>query len=196
MSETKRRMGNLDSAMAQSMLTATEEVLKEEGYASLTSRRVAEYVGVKQRLVYYYFATMDDLIIESFRRLAIRDLERLKNSVSSDHPLHDIWEVGVNTADSRLVAEFMALAYRNEGLRVEVAKFIEDARDLQVTAIRKALGGNSTAKDLKPVALALLGSSVALAMNREAAIGVTKGHQTVKRLIKSFCDELESPVSS
>lgn len=194
MSEPKRRMGSLDSAMAQSMLTATEEVLKEEGYASLTSRRVAEHVGVKQRLVYYYFATMDDLIIESFRRLAIRDLERLKNSVSSDHPLHDIWEVGVNTADSRLVAEFMALAYRNEGLRKEVVRFIEDARDIQVAAIRKIMGSKES-KELKPVALALLGSSVALAMNREAAIGVTKGHQTVKRLIKSFCDELESPAS-
>ena len=194
MSEPKRRMGSLDSAMAQSMLTATEEVLKEEGYASLTSRRVAEYIGVKQRLVYYYFATMDDLIIESFRRLAIRELERLKSSVSSEQPLHAIWDVGINTADSRLVAEFMALAYRNEGLRLEVAKFIEEARDFQVAAIRKALGSNA-AKDLKPVALALLGSSVALAMNREAAIGVTKGHQTVKRLIKSFCDELESPAS-
>lgn len=192
MAAPKRRMGNIDSAMAQSMLTATEEVLKEEGYAALTSRRVAEYVGVKQRLVYYYFATMDDLIIESFRRLAIRDLERLRNSVSSDHPLHDIWDVGVNTADSRLVAEFMALAYRNEGLRVEVAKFIEDARDIQVAAIRKAIGNNDDLKELKPIALALISSSVALAMNREAAIGVTKGHQTVKRLIKRFCDELDN----
>lgn len=192
MAATKRRMGSTDSAMGQAMLTATEEVLKEEGYAALTSRRVAEYVGVKQRLVYYYFATMDDLIIESFRRLAIRDLERLKRSVSSNHPLHDIWGVGMNTADNRLVAEFMALAYRNEGLRAEVAKFIEDARDIQVAAIRKALGSASGVKDIKPIALALLGSSVALAMNREAAIGVTKGHQTVKRLIKRLCDDLQN----
>lgn len=193
MAVTKRRMGNIDSPMGEAMLKATEEVLKEEGYAALTSRRVAEQVGVKQRLVYYYFATMDDLIIESFRRLAVRDLERLKQIIaSSDRPLGAIWEACMNTADSRLVAEFMALAYRNEGLREEVVKFIENSRDIQVAAIRQSLSKKDADKDAKPVALALLGSSVALAMNREAAIGVTKGHQTVKRLIKKLCAKLDS----
>lgn len=192
MTAPKRRMGSMDSAMAEAMLKATEDILRDEGYAALTSRRVSEYVGVKQRLVYYYFATMDDLIIESFRRLAIRDLERLRTSVSSDRPLHDIWDICINTADSRLVAEFMALANRNEGLREEVVKFIEESRNIQVSAIKRALDAGSGNKELKPIAIALLGTSVALALNREAAIGVTKGHQTVKRLIKQFCDSLES----
>jgi len=183
-------MGSIDSAMGATMLKAAEDILRDEGYAALTSRRVSEYAGVKQRLVYYYFATMDDLIIESFRRLAVRELERLRTSISSNHPLHDIWDMCMNTADSRLVAEFMALANRNEGLRQEVIKFIEESRDIQISAIKKALASGGS-KDLKPVAIAFLGSSVALALNREAALGVTMGHQTVKRLIKQFCDGLE-----
>jgi AcrR family transcriptional regulator len=191
MTAPNRRMGSVDSAMGEALLKATEEVLRDEGYAALTSRRVAEYAGVKQRLVYYYFATMDDLVIETFRRLALRDLARLKRAISSDHPLHDIWEVCMNTTDSRLVAEFMALAYRHEGLRLEVIKFIEESRDIQVSAIKKALAKGALNKDLKPVAIALLASSVALSVNREAAIGVTKGHQTIKKLIKQFCDSLD-----
>ena len=192
MTAPKRRMGSIDSAMGEAMLKATEDILRDEGYAALTSRRVSEHVGVKQRLVYYYFATMDDLIIEAFRRLAIRDLERLRTSISSNRALHDIWDVCMNTADSRLVAEFMALANRNEGLRKEVVRFIEDARDIQVSAIRESLDGNAGNTSIKPLAIALLGSSVALALNREAAIGVTKGHHTVKKLIKQFCDSLEN----
>ena len=48
------------------MLDSAEDILREEGYGALTSRRVAERLGVKQRLVYYYFRTMDDLIAETF----------------------------------------------------------------------------------------------------------------------------------
>lgn len=58
------------------MLDSTGDILREEGYGALTSRRVAERLGVKQRLVYCYFQSMDDLIAEIFRRLAARELQR------------------------------------------------------------------------------------------------------------------------
>src|ERR1043166_1173025 len=58
------------------MLDGAEGILRDEGYAALTSRAVAERCGVKQRLVYYYFQTMDELIVETFRRMAVRELER------------------------------------------------------------------------------------------------------------------------
>ncbi len=188
---TTRRMGPIDSEMAGNMLDAAEAILRDEGYAALTSRRVSEYAGVKQRLVYYYFRTMDDLIIECFRRLAARDLARLKHAVASDHPLHDIWEICINSTDARLVSEFMALANRNEGLRQEVVQFIEKSRDHQIAAIKKALPSEQKKNALHPAAIALLGTSVALALNRESAVGVKKGHQAVKTLIKQYCDSIE-----
>jgi len=79
---------------------------------ALTSRAVAERIGVKQRLVYYYFRTMDELIVETFRRLAIREKERMSKALAHDLPLREIWEVCVRTTDTRLVSEFMALANR------------------------------------------------------------------------------------
>ena len=63
-----RRMGSPGSPQWSRMLDAAETILCEEGYAALTSRRVAEHVGAKQRLVYYYFRTMDELAVETFRR--------------------------------------------------------------------------------------------------------------------------------
>ena len=70
---TARRMGPKGSPIWSSMLDAAEVILCEEGYGALTSRRVAERIGVKQRLVYYYFRTMDELIVETFRRLSSRE---------------------------------------------------------------------------------------------------------------------------
>lgn len=187
-----RRMGSVDSAKAEAMLDAAEEILREEGYGALTSRRVAEHLGVKQRLVYYYFRSMNDLILETFKRLSVRDLERQKAAYSSDSPLHEVWNICLNVSDARLISEFIALANRDEGLRREVASFIEESRRMQINALKNALPDSNGGEDfLRPEVIAFIGTSLALALNREAAIGVKKGHAAVDKMIKQFFDKLE-----
>ncbi|MFV8816470.1 TetR/AcrR family transcriptional regulator [Haliea sp. E17] len=186
-------MGPIDSEMGVGMLNAAEDILREEGYAALTSRRVAEYLGVKQRLVYYYFRTMDDLVLESFKRLAIREIGRLREALASDRPLHDVWDICINTSDARLISEFMALANRSEGVRAEVIAFIEESRKIQVSALRRAMArSGSLDKGLSPDVIAFMGTSLALALNREASLGVTRGHRAVKKTIREFFNQLEA----
>lgn len=187
-----RRMGSIDSEMGVAMLDAAEAILRDEGYGALTSRRIAEYLGVKQRLLYYYFKTMDDLVQESFRRLSIRELDRLKSAISSDHPLHEIWGICINTSDARLISEYMALANRNEGIRNEVITFIEESRKMQIKVLKKAMAQSGLKEDYPPAeAIAFIGTSVALALNREAALGVRKSHQAVKKMLEGFFNTLE-----
>ena len=52
------------------LLDAAEQLMLEEGYAAVTSRRVAAQAGLKPQLVHYYFRTMDDLFLAVFRRRA------------------------------------------------------------------------------------------------------------------------------
>ena len=80
-------MGPEGSDNWHAMLDGAEAILREEGHAALTSRRVAERIGVKQRLVYYYFRTMDDLVISLFRRMAEREVIRLKAAAAQTRPL-------------------------------------------------------------------------------------------------------------
>ena len=184
-------MGPAGSDNWHAMLDGAETILREEGHAALTSRRVADQIGVKQRLVYYYFRTMDDLIIETFRRLSERELARLANAAGSQLPLRQIWEVCVNTADARLISEFMALATRIDGLGKEVIHFIESSRAIQIEAIRKASSGSKADHDLPAEALAVLATSVALALTRERQLGVRSGHPEMHGLIDRFLEGLE-----
>src|SRR5579862_4551039 len=92
-----RRMGPVGSETWHGMLDGAEIILREQGYAALTSRAIAEQIGVKQRLIYYYFQTMDELIVETFRRLSVRELERLRKALESEQPLRQIWDVCVHT---------------------------------------------------------------------------------------------------
>jgi AcrR family transcriptional regulator len=185
-------MGPVGSDNWHAMLDGAEDILREEGYAALTSRRVAERIGVKQRLVYYYFKTMDDLIVETFRRLSVRELERLRNAASSARPLREIWYICVHAADARLISEFTALANRIPALRSEVIAFIEESRRVQVMALAAApAGNNNLQQSLPPLAASIIATSVALSLIREAALGTTNGHAAVTDVIWRYIRELE-----
>lgn len=191
-----RRMGPVGSDNWLAMLDAAEATLQEEGYGALTSRRIAERVGVKQRLVYYYFQTMDDLIVETFRRMSVRELERMRSTLAADCPLRQLWDVCIHTTDSRVVAEFMALAHRIDELRTEVVRFIEESRAIQSEAIRRALEKSGKTVGLDADGIALLATGVALSMNRETSIGVSAGHGAILKMIGTFLDAVELPASS
>jgi AcrR family transcriptional regulator len=195
MEETKvvaeRRMGPPGSENWLAMLDGAEIILREEGHAALSSRRVAEQIGVKQRLVYYYFRTMEELIVATFRRLSEREIARLETAKASDLPLREIWNVCIHTTDARLVAEFMALAARMEGLGKEVIHFIEESRRIQVEAITKAVSKSRAGSVLPPDALALFATSVALTMTREVELGITMGHEPALAAIEQVLAGLE-----
>jgi AcrR family transcriptional regulator len=191
---SNRRLGSPGSPVWHSMLDSAEDILREEGYGALTSRRVAERLGVKQRLVYYYFRTMDDLIAESFRRLATRELERLTKALSATFPLREIWDVSVHTHDARMIAEFMALANRSDSLRKEVVNYIEESRKMQVAALHKAMPEAEAEGYLSPVALAIFATSAALTLHRESMIGTKMGHSQVLRVISRCIEQWEQPL--
>lgn len=187
-----RRMGPAGSAIWNQILDGAESVLRDEGYAALTSRRIAERVGIQQRLVYYYFLTMDEIMVEAFRRLSRREIERLDAALGSERPLHELWNVCIHTTDARLISEFIAIANRSEGVRREVMHFIETSRALQVKALTRALANSGEAlAGLPPVALTLMATSIALAVTREAQLGISTGHAELEALIADALAKLE-----
>ena len=82
-----RRIGSEDSKTRSALLDAAQELMLEEGYAAVTSRRVAARADLKPQLVHYYFRTMDDLFLALFRRGAERNLDRQERALASPQPL-------------------------------------------------------------------------------------------------------------
>ncbi|MDB5724653.1 MAG: betI 9 [Novosphingobium sp.] len=187
-----RRMGPAGSEIWHAMLDGAEVILREEGHAELTSRRIAERIGVKQRLVYYYFHTMDDLVAALFRRLSERELKRLGDALSSPRALREIWNTNVSSTDARLISEFMALANRIPELRAEVTHFIEQARAIEIAAVQTAFQRNASGKRIPAAAIAFIASSVALSLSRERQLGVSSGHAQIVEVIEAFLDELDA----
>lgn len=180
---TRRRMGTPDSATFGLLLDATERVMRDEGYAAATSRRIAQEAGLKQQIVYYYFKTMDDLLLAAFKRRTTQALERIDEEIASEKPIQTIWESWNSTVDAKLVFEFIALANHHEGVREEVNRFTAIAREKHAAAIARQLKEKDI--DLGPLtadALAFMLYSTALVLGREAAMGTTDAHTDVRKL--------------
>ena len=88
---TPRNKRDGDAGARGKLIEATARVMREEGYAAATSRRVAAEAGVKQALVYYYFPTMDDLFVEVLRAGAEAALVRMRALLADDDPLRALW---------------------------------------------------------------------------------------------------------
>ncbi len=168
------------------MLDAAHDILREQGYSALTSRSIAERIDVKQRLVYYYFRTMDELVVETFKRGAAAELDRLRKALACRYPLKEVWDVCVHTADTRVTSEFMALANRNPALREEVIKHIEACRRLQVAALSQVMEGKAEGNSLTALAATIFATSAALTLHREAQLGTRMGHADIMAAIEGF----------
>ena len=186
-----RRMGPADSATSNALLDAAERVMRNDGYGAASSRRIAEEAGVKQQLVYYYFRTMDELLLACFRRRTERALARLHENAASDHPVRAIWDTLSNASDGKLSFEFMALANHHEGIRAEVARFVSESRQVEAAAIARLQARSGKLAALTPKAAAFLMSSVSLMMMREQATGIDEGHGEMKVLVEKMLAEFD-----
>ena len=94
----------------QAILAATEQLMLEQGYGSVTYRSVAAKAEVAAGLVQYYFPTLDELFVAVLRGGTDRVIEGLEAASRSEHPLRALWEHANNRSGTALLMEFMALA--------------------------------------------------------------------------------------
>lgn len=187
-----RRFGPRDSATSTAILDATERVMRIRGYAAATSRNVAEEAGIRQGLIYYYFQTIDELLLATFKRRTSQGLERLAEQVRAERSVHAIWQDLSQQVDARVVFEFVALSNHHEGIREEARNFLREARRLQTAAIQSAIDAKGV--DLEPAnasALAFILYAGTLILARESLIGVTEAHEEVNALFQKIIDRLD-----
>lgn len=180
-----RRMGPRDSETSNALLDAAERVIGREGYAAATSRRIAEEAGLKQQLVYYYFQSMDELLLATFRRRTAEALDRYAEHLVSAKPLRAMWNDFITRTGARLAFEFMALANHHEGIREEVARFITEARRLQTTGLTHLFKQKDISTfPVSPAAAAFLLTSVSMLLSREEDTGISAAHKEINELVE------------
>lgn len=174
---SSRRIGSSDSKTRAQLVDAAERLMLEEGYAAVTSRRVAAKAGLKPQLVHYYFRTMDDLYIEVFRRRAERDLARAERALADNNSLQTLWAMNTDPRGAAFIIEFAALANHRKPIRAEIARYAERFRQVQLGAFTAALdAAGVTEREVPPIAALLLMTGIGQILALERGLGFTTGH--------------------
>ena len=192
-----RRIGAKDSKTRMQLLDAAERLLLTEGYAAVTSRRLAASAGLKPQLVHYYFRTMDDLFLEVFRRRADQNMTRFERAIAEDGSLENLWRLNADLRGAAFNIEFAALGNHRKAIRAEIARYAEQFRAVQVEAVRTALTTHGIDEDqLPPVAALLMMTGVAQVLALEGALGMTTGHDITVEFIEKTIEQLSAPRGS
>jgi len=190
---SSRRIGASDSKTRAQLVDAAEALLLEEGYAAVTSRRVAAKAGLKPQLVHYYFRTMDDLYLEVLRRQADHNLAQFEQAIAADGSLRNLWRLNADPRGAAFTIEFVALANHRKAIRAEIARYAERFRAAQIDAITAALAAQGIPElQLPPTVALLLMTGLSQVLALEDALGVTAGHETTVAFVERTLGELEA----
>lgn len=174
------------------ILDAAVAIMSEQGYAAVSSRKVAERAGLKSNLMHYYFKTMDELFLAVFRRAEERYFEAQAQALVADNPLRKLWEMNADSSNTRITGELIALANHRKAIREEIARSSEKSRKLQAAIIEKALGESRAAvPDLPPIVLSLVMTAISRLLAMDNVLGVSAGHAESLRCIEELLGMIE-----
>ena len=189
---SNRRIGAETSASRAKLVRAAEQLMVEEGYAAVTSRRVAAAAGLKPQLVHYYFRSMDDLYVEMFRWRAEQALAGLDEVLASPTPITDLWRSSNDRTWVALSLELSALANHRPAIAAEIARYGELFRERQMGVMTEALDRAGVDRDELPPEVALvLMTSLSRVLAMEAGLGMTLGHDATHQLVEQLLARLE-----
>jgi AcrR family transcriptional regulator len=189
---TERRTGPKGAETRARLLDIAEHLMLDEGYAAVTTRRVAGIAGVNPALVHYYFPVTDDLFLAVFRHGAERALERQSAAAESPQPLRALWAQWLDPRGTGLVMEFTALGNHRKAVQTEIAAYGRRHRALQIKAVARIFADYGVeADEMTPEQLVLLMTAVSRMLVVEDSVGLTEGHAAARSLVESFLDRYE-----
>lgn len=182
----KQKVGSKSSATRSLLLDAAERIMRDEGYAAATSRRVATDAGVSPKLVHYYFPTMDELFLALYRRTSGHFLETTAEVLRRENPIRVLWQTSVDPGDVDLFVELMALANHRKALREEMDRGLIKLREMQLAAIDLHFARLGLKPPIEPAALLVLLAGAGLLMSMEARGSHQLGHAETVALFESL----------
>ncbi|MQY21445.1 TetR/AcrR family transcriptional regulator [Nocardia macrotermitis] len=191
MTEPRRRRAATEEKVTR-VLDAAEEIMLLEGYAAITSRNVAERIGMRAPLLHYYFPTIDDLFLALLRRRSERNVRRMKAAMAAPRPLEAWWDLVSDPRGTALFIEFLAAANHRPALKAEMGEVAREVRRIQMTVLDEIL----PEYDLDPIELppALIASAMqglALSVVSDEVAGYETEHKQARAAMSRLVARLE-----
>jgi AcrR family transcriptional regulator len=189
----ERKSGEESSSTRDAILDATETIMIEEGYAAVTSRRVAEKAGLKSQLVHYHFGSMDDLFVAVYERSQREFVRRHLQAVTSPSPLRALWDLSIHPKRTRLSQELIALSNHRKSIQKITARLLLQMHDINMDFISKYIEeAGLDPEDYPPLIISYVINGLSRSIVTEEAAGLSERHAEIAAYAERWLTRLEA----
>jgi AcrR family transcriptional regulator len=160
------------------LVDATLEALRTKGFAGTSARTIAGLAGVNPGLIFYYFGTLDELLLAAMQQSSEARLERygaaaeqVGNLAELVALLRDIYREDVASGHVRVVSEMVAGSVSRPELGEGVMAQMEPWVQLAEQCVARALEGSPLLALASPRDLAMAAVTFYLGANLMSHLG-------------------------
>lgn len=164
----------------EKIVQAALEALRTKGFAGASARTIAALAGVNPGLIFYYFPSLDELLLAALAESSAARLERHREAADAVRTprelvalLRQIYEEDMASGQIRVVSEMVAGSVARPELGRKVMKLMEPWVILAEDAVTRVLAGSAlpVAALASPRELALAGVTFYLGANLVTHMG-------------------------
>jgi AcrR family transcriptional regulator len=138
----------MTKSITQTIVKATLETLRDQGFAGASSRAIARRGGFNQALIFYHYGSLENLRLAALRQMSEERLARYTEGVSDIPTLDalvpvmvDLWEEDKAAGHVRVVAQLIAGSANRPELAGAVMELMEPWVALAEATLERVLPG-------------------------------------------------------
>jgi len=156
----------------QRIIDAALTTLKENGFAATSTRAIAASGGFQAGLIFYYFATLNDLLIAALEHASNERLERHGDAIAAASTVSELLalleRIYADDRESgfvRIVSEMVAGSVADPALGPRMVALVEPWLDVTEAAAARVLASTGMARLVSPRQLAFAAVTFYLGAN-------------------------------
>lgn len=172
-------------------MTAARSALLEDGYARLSTRRVAELANVPLSQIHYHFGSKQQLILAVLAGENERLLERQAAMYDSPEPLWKRWERACDFLDAdlesgyvRILQEMIAAGWSDPEVAAAVRAMLGDWNRLLTDVARREQELGSDLGGFTPGEVATLMGTPFIGAEALILLGITESTQPIRTALR------------
>jgi AcrR family transcriptional regulator len=184
------------------ILRAAEEILEKDGYAAISTRRLATTAGVNQALVHYYFGSVSQVMMSVTERTGLEADEWTREAFSGDAPDAEKWHnyldmiftTRIDSGSAKRWFEAVAMAANDDEMKDRICPRFEEVRSTYESHLDGVLVGlGFEADESQRLGLSVLIQAAIYGTLLEILIGYRHGHAEMIALIDQILKVRPNP---
>jgi len=198
--ESVRAASRDEGGPKERLLEAAERILQSQGYAAITTRRLAREADLNQALVHYHFGSIDHVMMRLLERVGERSDTVIEAAFAEpgnameqmrDH-LSTVYDVNVRSGLAKVWFELIAMGANDPAMRPVIHTRFDQVLDQYSAHVRPIFDEANVSDDEQVEGISALIQAMSYGILLQKVVGYDRGHRAMLRIVDQLLDQATS----